>query len=86
MGTARRQNQLGGQGQLIETRNYVYDHPKYGQIVVKEHSVGHPAYSGKPASQPHFNIERYHGETNGKHQTSSISDVSGYYTFDGSGL
>jgi len=61
----------------------VYDHPELGQVVVKEHSLGHPAFSGQAAGEPHFNIEQYHGMgADGAHLTSSIPNVSGHYTFD----
>jgi hypothetical protein len=77
------QPQLDASGQIITTRNYVYDHPELGQVVVKEHSLGHPAFSGHAAGQPHFNIEQYHGVgADGAHLTSSIPNVSGHYTFD----
>jgi hypothetical protein len=69
-------------GKIIETRNYVYEHPEFGDIVLKEHSIGHSAFSGN-ASKKHFNIEKFHGvDETGQSITSSISDISGHYYWD----
>ena len=71
--------QLDEKGQIITTRNYVYDHPEHGQIVIKEHSEGHPQFTGQAASNPHFNIGIFRGQGE---RAGSIPGVSGHYIFN----
>jgi hypothetical protein len=66
-------------GNVVTTRNYVYNHPEHGQIVVKEHSLGHPQYTGQAAANPHFNVGIFNGEGV---KAGSIPGVSGHYVFN----
>ena len=66
-------------GSPVMTRNYVYDHPQHGQIVIKEHSYEHPSFAGQVAEKPHFNIGIYNGPNQ---RAGNIPNVSGHYTFD----
>jgi hypothetical protein len=73
------QNVNNPDGSPIMTRNYVYDHPTHGEVVISEHSLGHANFTGTPAAQPHFNIGIFRGQGE---RAGRIEGVSGHYTFD----
>ncbi|MGY4751936.1 polymorphic toxin-type HINT domain-containing protein [Pannonibacter sp. Q-1] len=66
-------------GSPVMTRNYVYDHPVHGQVVIKEHSLGHPQFTGQAAANPHFNVGIFRGQGE---RAGNIPGVSGHYVFD----
>jgi hypothetical protein len=70
---------IDANGNRVMTRNYVYDHPEYGQVVIKEHSLGHPQFTGQAATNPHFNIGIFNGEGV---KAGNIPGVSGHYVFN----
>lgn len=65
-------------GSPVMTRNYVYNHPQHGRVVIKEHSKGHSSFQGQAAYNPHLNVGKFNGEGQ---KATNISGISGHYLF-----
>ena len=72
-------------GMPIQTRNYIYDvssnphykNTKIKEVVIQEHSIGHPkANVGDPATRPHFNVRPDYNTANG-----NVPNTHGHYNF-----
>ena len=61
-------------GKPIQSREYHFDGPN-GEVIIQEHSLGHPQFSGD-AAKPHFNVRPKANPRTGKYP-----NTKGHYVF-----
>jgi RHS repeat-associated protein len=67
---------LGQDGKPIYTREYQFDSPDNGVVIIQDHSAGHPYFGGEAAS-PHFNVRRADNKRN-----SSVPGTKKHYNYN----
>jgi RHS repeat-associated protein len=67
---------FGSDGKRVMTREYNYTKSEGAQIIIQDHSAGHPQF-GNEASKPHFNVRPPDDTRNGR-----VPGTNAHYPFD----